>query len=61
MQSVQAVKQSCSGRNCDRITTMPVDVLADEATLQRFARAADALHGGLHYAFLAAGAPTQDA
>ena len=52
---VQAVKDACKGPNSDRATVMAVDVLGDEEAIERFARAADALHGGVDYAFLAAG------
>jgi hypothetical protein len=52
---VQAVKKSCSGPNTDRITVLPMDVMASGDALIRFALAADAIHGGIHYAFLAAG------
>ena len=54
--TLQAVKAACTGPNSDRITVLPLDVSASEEVLMRFARAADSLHGGLHYAFLAAGA-----
>jgi NAD(P)-dependent dehydrogenase (short-subunit alcohol dehydrogenase family) len=54
---MQAVKETCVGPNSDRITVLPVDVTGSEEQLQRFAHTADALHGGLDYAFLAAGGP----
>ena len=53
---LQAVKQACTGPNADRATVVSVDVLSDEAALQRFARTVDGLHGGVDYAFLASGA-----
>jgi NAD(P)-dependent dehydrogenase (short-subunit alcohol dehydrogenase family) len=53
---LQEVKDSCVGPNGERASVMTVDVTAGEEELARFARAADALHGGIDYAFLAAGA-----
>lgn len=55
--STQDVKESLEGRNSERASVLTVDVTADGEALERFARTADALHGGIDYAFLAAGAP----
>lgn len=56
--TVQAVKDACQGPNSDRAAILPVDVTASGDEMQRFAQAADSIHGGIDFVFLAAGPST---